>query len=287
MNMLSPKKFILLLAFAASLSACQSSSNQPVAEQKPNTLERDRQKIDDSRVLAQAPVAVLAPPPVESRVYSLKSEAAKRAVSGAAGAVMAEAEEFHTPLLDNEKYAHVDQNGVMQVAEHPVSTFSIDVDTGAYSNVRRMLNAGQLPQQDAVRIEEMINYFTYDYPLPQDKNVPFSMTTEIAPSPWNQHTHLLQIGIKGQDIATQMLPPANLVFLIDVSGSMSDANRLPLLQSALKILTKQLREQDRVAIVVYAGASGVVLEPTNDKGKFIAALNRLQAGGSTNGGGGD
>jgi Ca-activated chloride channel homolog len=119
--------------------------------------------------------------------------------------------------------------------------------------------------------------------LPQDKNIPFSVTTEIAPAPWNQHTHLLQIGIKGQDIAKQMLPPANLVFLIDVSGSMSDANRLPLLQSAMKMLTQQLRAQDRVAIVVYAGASGVVLEPTNDKAKIVAALNRLQAGGSTNG----
>ena len=196
---------------------------------------------------------------------------------------MAEASVDDSAILDNEKYAHLDQNGILQVSEHPVSTFSIDVDTGGYSNVRRMLKAGQLPQQDAVRIEEMINYFTYDYPLPQDKNVPFSVTTEIAPSPWNQHTHLLQIGIKGQDIAKQMLPPANLVFLIDVSGSMGPAERLPLLQSALKLLTKQLREQDRVAIVVYAGASGVVLEPTNDKAKILAALSRLQSGGSTNG----
>ncbi len=279
-----PNKLLIALAIVTSLAACHSSNKQPIAEQKANapyTLERDPRKQDGSHDFAQAPAAAVAP--VESRAKAVKRETAKKAAPRVAGVVMADIERSEPPLLDNEKYAHLDQNGILSVAEHPVSTFSIDVDTGGYSNVRRMLNAGQLPQQDAVRIEEMINYFAYDYPLPQDKNVPFSVTTEIAPSPWNRHTHLLQIGIKGQDIAKQMLPPANLVFLIDVSGSMSDTNRLPLLQSALKLLTKQLREQDRVAIVVYAGASGVVLEPTNDKGKILAALNRLQAGGSTNG----
>ncbi len=276
-----PTNLLIALAIVSGLAACHSSNKQPAAAQKANeafVLEHDKRKLDDSRDLAQVAAA-----PADSGARSVKREAAKVVLPSVAGAVMVEPEPFQAPLLDNEKYAHLDQNGILQVAAHPVSTFSIDVDTGAYSNVRRMLKAGQLPQQDSVRIEEMINYFTYDYPLPQDKNIPFSVTTEIAPSPWNPHTHLLQIGIKGQDIAKQILPPANLVFLIDVSGSMGDANRLPLLQSALKLLTKQLREQDRVAIVVYAGASGVVLEPTNNRAKIFAALNRLQAGGSTNG----
>ena len=123
--------------------------------------------------------------------------------------------------LNRENYAHFDDNPVKRAAEQPVSTFSIDVDTGAYANVRRFLNQGSLPPQDAVRVEEMINYFSYDYPLPKDKTRPFSVTTEIAPTPWNKDSVLLRVGIKGYDIAAQKLPPANLVFLVDVSGSMS------------------------------------------------------------------
>ena len=282
--------FLALLAILISIAACTANNKQPVAHDEGNAkAQREQDPVNRNRVdklesadLLLLPGKVAAPSPTEARPYA-KRDAAKPAATSAAGAVMAEATDEAAALLDNEKYAHLDQNGILQVTDHPVSTFSIDVDTGAYSNVRRMLKAGQLPQPDAVRIEEMINYFGYDYPLPQGKNVPFSVTTEIAPSPWNQHTHLLQIGIKGQDVAKQLLPPANLVFLIDVSGSMGPAERLPLLTSALKLLTKQLREQDRVAIVVYAGASGVVLQPTNDKAKILAALNRLQSGGSTNG----
>ena len=282
--------FLALLAILISIAACTANNKQPVAHDEGKAkAQREQDPVNKNRVdklesadLLLLPGKVAAPSPTEARPYA-KRDAAKPAATSAAGAVMAEATDEAAALLDNEKYAHLDQNGILQVTDHPVSTFSIDVDTGAYSNVRRMLKAGQLPQPDAVRIEEMINYFGYDYPLPQGKNVPFSVTTEIAPSPWNQHTHLLQIGIKGQDVAKQLLPPANLVFLIDVSGSMGPAERLPLLTSALKLLTKQLREQDRVAIVVYAGASGVVLQPTNDKAKILAALNRLQSGGSTNG----
>ncbi len=282
--------FLALLAILISIAACTANNKQPVAHDEGKAkAQREQDPVNKNRVdklesadLLLLPGKVAAPSPTEARPYA-KRDAAKPAATSAAGAVMAEATDEAAALLDNEKYAHLDQNGILQVTDHPVSTFSIDVDTGAYSNVRRMLKAGQLPQPDAVRIEEMINYFGYDYPLPQGKNVPFSVTTEIAPSPWNQHTHLLQIGIKGQDVAKQLLPPANLVFLIDVSGSMGPAERLPLLTSALKLLTKQLRQQDRVAIVVYAGASGVVLQPTNDKAKILAALNRLQSGGSTNG----
>ena len=190
--------------------------------------------------------------------------------------------------LNSENYAHFDDNPVKRASEQPVSTFSIDVDTGAYANVRRFLNQGNLPVKDAVRVEEMINYFSYDYPLPKDKARPFSVTTEIAPTPWNQDSVLLRVGLKGHDIAAEKLPPANLVFLVDVSGSMMTPDKLPLLKSGLKLLVQNLRAQDRVSLVVYAGNTGVVLEPTpgDQKGKILAALEGLSAGGSTNGGAG-
>lgn len=187
--------------------------------------------------------------------------------------------------LDRENYAHFDDNPIKRTAEHPVSTFSIDVDTGAYSNVRRMLNAGHLPRKDAVRVEEMINYFSYHYPTPENSDTPFSIHTEIAPAPWRKDAYLLHIGLKGYEQSHAQLPPANLVFLVDVSGSMRSANKLGLLKSSMKLLSKQLRAQDRISIVVYAGASGVVLEPTpgNKKATIMAALDGLTAGGSTNG----
>ncbi len=189
----------------------------------------------------------------------------------------------HEPL-DRENYQHFEDNSIKLVAENPVSTFSIDVDTGAYANVRRMINSGHLPREDAVRVEELINYFSYDYPQPEN-NQAFSVSTELSEAPWNQHAKLLHIGIKGKEIKADKLPAANLVFLVDVSGSMQAANKLGLLKSSLRLLTKQMRPQDKIALVVYAGASGVVLEPTsgNDKFKITNALNNLRAGGSTNG----
>ena len=195
---------------------------------------------------------------------------------------------FPAPNVDRENYGHFDDNPVKRAAETPVSTFSIDVDTGSYSNVRRFLNQGRLPVKDAVRVEEMLNYFSYNYPLPKDKSRPFSVTTEIAPTPWNANTHLLRIGLKGYDIAAEKLPPANLVFLVDVSGSMFSPDKLPLLKSGLKLLVQKLRAQDRVSLVVYAGNTGVVLPPTpgDQKARIMAALDGLEAGGSTNGGAG-
>jgi Ca-activated chloride channel family protein len=188
--------------------------------------------------------------------------------------------------IDRENYAHFSNNPVKLVSESPVSTFSIDVDTGSYANVRRMLGEGRLPPQDAVRIEEMINYFDYDYQGPSGRKQPFRVTAEMAPAPWNSGNRLLHIGIKGYDMDKSQLPASNLVFLIDVSGSMNSADKLGLLKSSLKMLTHQLTAKDRISIVVYAGASGVVLEPTagNQHGKIAAALDQLQAGGSTNGG---
>ncbi len=188
---------------------------------------------------------------------------------------------------NTENYATIHENGYKEVAKDPLSTFSVDVDRAAYSNVRRFLNSGQLPPVDAVRIEEMINYFNYEYNGPTN-NHPFAVHHEMAACPWNKEHYLMKIGLKGRDIPKDNLPPSNLVFLIDVSGSMSPANRLPLLKSAFHLLVEELRPQDKVSIVVYAGASGCVLEPTpgNQKQTILDALNRLQAGGSTAGGAG-
>jgi len=192
------------------------------------------------------------------------------------------------PEVNRENYANFKDNPIKNVTEQAVSTFSIDVDTGSYSNVRRMLNAGTIPQKDAVRVEEMINYFTYNYPQPNTSNPPFKVSTEIATTPWNPKTHLLHIGIKGYDIPKTNLPAANLVFLVDVSGSMDSPEKLGLLKSSLKLLTKQLTARDKISLVVYASASGLVLEPTaaNQTSKISAALDKLTAGGSTNGGAG-
>ena len=186
---------------------------------------------------------------------------------------------------NTERYQHSDENPVHLAAEQPVSTFSIDVDTGAYSNVRRFLNSGQLPPQDAVRVEEMINYFDYQYPAPTNRRTPFNVSTELAPAPWNADAWLLRIGIKGFEVKADERPPANLVFLIDVSGSMQTPVKLPLLKNAFRLLTDQLTARDRVSMVVYAGRSGVVLPPTpgDQKYKIREALDRLEAGGSTNG----
>lgn len=183
-----------------------------------------------------------------------------------------------------EQYANLPDNPVHRVAETPVSTFSVDVDTGSYANVRRFLNQGSLPPEGAVRLEEMVNYFPYSYALPSDGS-PFGVTTELAATPWNPHTQLLRIGIKASDRAVAELAPANLVFLVDVSGSMDRREGLPLVQGTLKLLVDQLRDQDRVSLVVYAGESRVVLKPTSgrDKAKIRNAIDQLTAGGSTAG----
>ncbi len=184
---------------------------------------------------------------------------------------------------DRERYAKISDNGVMLTREQPVSTFSIDVDTGSYANVRRFLNQGQLPPKDAVRTEELLNYFDYAYPQPQHRGQPLALHTEIAPTPWNLTTRLLLVGLQGYLPAER--PAANLVFLIDVSGSMAAPNKLPLLVSAFKLLTAQLGARDRVSLVTYAGNAGVVLEPTpgDQRTKILAALEQLGAGGSTQG----
>ena len=205
--------------------------------------------------------------------------------SNAMGALSMNTIRMASEPLNRENYVHFEDNAIKRVVEFPVSTFSIDVDTGSYANVRRMLNTGKLPPHNAVRTEELINYFSYQYPVRVELSAPFNLHKEIAPTPWNANTHLLHIGIKGYDLPATELPAANLVFLVDVSGSMQSANKLELLKSSLRLLTNRLGADDSVSIVVYAGASGVVLEPTSGRNKalIISALDRLTAGGYTNG----
>ncbi len=189
------------------------------------------------------------------------------------------------PPMNTESYAYIRENRFLSPLQEPLSTFSIDVDAASYSNFRRFARLGQLPPKDAVRIEEMVNYFSYSYPQPVGE-APFSITTELGSCPWAEGHQLLHIGLQGRQLPREDLPPANLVFLLDVSGSMNAPNKLPLLKSSLKLLVDQLNEKDRVSIVVYAGAAGAVLEPTpgSDKQKILGALSSLQAGGSTAGG---
>ncbi|MDO6676121.1 von Willebrand factor type A domain-containing protein [Tenacibaculum sp. 1_MG-2023] len=191
----------------------------------------------------------------------------------------------YNQIENRDSYAGRSENIFKSPVNAPLSTFSIDVNKASYSNIRRMINSGQKIPKEAVKIEEMINYFDYNYPQPKGK-YPFSITTEIVTTPWNKDTQLIRIGLKGKEYKQENLPASNLTFLIDVSGSMSDHNKLPLLKSAFKLLVNQLRERDKVAIVVYAGAAGVVLKPTsgNEKETILEALNQLEAGGSTAGG---
>lgn len=187
-----------------------------------------------------------------------------------------------------ENYAVIHENTVQKVNDEPVSTFSMDVDTAAYANVRRFIHNGNLPPRDSVRIEEMINYFSYDYPAPVSQDEAFNIITEISHTPWNSGSYLLHIGIKGYRPEPIQQPARNLVFLLDVSGSMGAPNKLPLLKKSLRLLVNQLTMRDRVAMVVYAGASGLVLPstPGNQRREIIHALENLNAGGSTNGGAG-
>lgn len=187
--------------------------------------------------------------------------------------------------FNTEEYKSLNENIFHDTKKNPLTTFSIDVDRAAYSNVRRMLNLGQFPQRDVVRIEEIINYFDYDYPQPKGE-YPVAIHTEFSDSPWNKGLKLLHIGLQAKTIPTDNLPSSNLVFLVDVSGSMNQANKLPLVKEAFKLLVNQLRPNDRVAIVVYAGAAGTVLSstPGNQTATIKDALDKLSAGGSTAGG---
>ncbi|MCK5570902.1 MAG: von Willebrand factor type A domain-containing protein, partial [Spirochaetes bacterium] len=188
---------------------------------------------------------------------------------------------------NTEEYDRIYEQPFLKALGNPLSTFSIDVDTASYSNVRRFLQGGKMPLKDAVRIEEFINYFNYDYPEPDGKT-PFSFNVEVSDCPWNEENMLIHVGLQGKKIAFENLPPNNLVFLLDVSGSMNSPVKLPLLKEALTLLIGEMRDIDRISMVVYAGAAGLVLPSTSctEKKKIINALKRLNAGGSTAGGAG-
>ncbi len=208
----------------------------------------------------------------------MKSSVAAGIVSGSP------APPYGRPPSNTEAYDRIDENPFRRVAVNPLSTFSIDVDTASYSNVRRFLNAGTLPPADAVRIEELINYFRFDY-APPKKDAPFAVTTEITACPWNPKHRLALVGLQSRALDLNAVPARNLVFLLDVSGSMSSPDKLPLVRTAMRMLVDTLTERDRIAIVVYAGASGVALPPTSGarKDTIHSAIARLEAGGSTNG----
>ncbi len=260
------------VAAAAILTACETSETGQAddAELQPITVTGSQQD-------ASAPPPAPPPPPVAA----MESRAKYGMMAGAPAPIMvAPAPEFR------DQYEDVDPNPVKLVSEEPVSTFSIDVDTASYANVRRFLEDGVLPPRDAVRIEELINYFDYTYPQPAEGEAPFSTQVNVMPSPFAEGRELIQIGIQGRDIDRDARPPINLTLLMDVSGSMFSDDKLPLAKKAIKLMLEEMEPTDTIAIVVYAGAAGEILEPTpvSDKRKIVAALEQLQAGGSTAGG---
>ena len=273
---MSSQRRTLLFASLLILTACQSG---------PRTAVENEAAADPS--LDAVSVSPTAPPPAPPAPMAGKTVASH-------GMAMRQA--LYAPMppvvmpqpANTEHYERPDDNPVRRASETPLSTFSIDVDTGSYSNVRRMLATGVRPPADAVRAEEFINYFRYGHPAPATHDVPFRVSTEFAPSPFNARRQLLMVGIKGDEVPRTTLPASNLVFLIDTSGSMMDEDKLPLVKTALRKLVPQMRASDRVSIVAYAGSAGLVLPPTpgDRHGEILAALDRLEAGGSTNGGDG-
>ncbi|WP_347486092.1 VWA domain-containing protein [Vandammella animalimorsus] len=263
-----------LLALASLLAACSGSPGGHSAS-------------SPQRESAPQPPAPLAAPAPE---YASAIDAATTTRSMAQPSVtlyatgMQPMPDVVRPRQERERYDEVKDNPVKRTAQESVSTLSLDVDTGAYANMRRFIQAGRLPPKDAVRVEELINYFPFDYPQASGAH-PFSVTTELAAAPWNPQHQLLKIGVKAVEAQASAMPPANLVFLVDVSGSMNSADKLPLVQASLRLLVERLRPQDKVSLVVYAGRTAVELEPTSgkDKQKILAAIERLQAGGSTAG----
>ena len=262
------------LATLAALAAC--GTPQPPASASP------RAETDSSLMLYKAETAS----PAAEVMYQMRSNLTAKRISAPAmvnqrSRTAAEARPLRT---DTERYQKQPENPVKAVAQEPVSTFSIDVDTGSYANVRRFLNNGRLPPKDAVRIEEIVNYFPYSYPLPSDGR-PFAVHTQTVDSPWQPEAKLVKIGIQAQDTAKKNLPPANLVFLVDVSGSMTDPDKLPLVKKTLRILTEQLRPQDKITLITYASGEQLVLPPTSgkDKDTILRAVNALEAGGATSG----
>ncbi|MCC6919268.1 MAG: VWA domain-containing protein [Alphaproteobacteria bacterium] len=272
----------LMPALLLSVSALAACSPLSTAENK---------RGDDRVGTPIEPAPAPAPTTLPAQTVDKAEASAGRAVKMRAAPSVADTNAYGgyayvPPPTNTERYEDATPNPVKIVAEDPVSTFSADVDTASYANVRRFLTDGTLPPKDAVRIEEMVNYFDYAYAVPDTKEKPFAPTVAVYPTPWNTGTQILHVGIQGYGLPQGERPPSNLVFLIDVSGSMGEPNKLPLVQKALSMLAKEMTAQDRISIVAYAGNAGVVLEPTSgsDTAKIIQAINNLQSGGSTAGG---
>ena len=266
-NIPARKHFLLNITTVltiAALTACQPASPSYESGMQKNSAAKKDLTLDgaaEKPIPAEAPAAVAYSP---AAVYDVQETAPH--------------------VTNTERYQKQPDQPVKAVAQEPVSTFSIDVDTGSYANVRRFLSDGGLPPEDAVRIEEIVNYFPYSYPLPTGTH-PFAIHTQTVDSPWQPEAKLIKIGIQAQDLAKKELPPANLVFLVDVSGSMDEPDKLPLVKKTLRILTEQLRPQDKVTLITYADGEALVLPPTSgdNKDEILRAINKLQAGGSTAG----
>ena len=266
-NIPARKHFLLNITTVltvAALTACQPASPSYESGMQKNSAAKKDLALDgaaEKPIPAEAPAAVAYSP---AAVYDVQETAPH--------------------VTNTERYQKQPDQPVKAVAQEPVSTFSIDVDTGSYANVRRFLNDGGLPPEDAVRIEEIVNYFPYSYPLPTGTH-PFAIHTQTVDSPWQPEAKLIKIGIQTQDLAKKELPPANLVFLVDISGSMNSPEKLPLVKKTLRILTEQLRPQDKVTLITYASGEELVLPPTSGRNKdeILRAINKLQAGGATAG----
>ncbi len=272
-----------LLLIGVFLASCQQKTTEyePVSRMKSHPNEKPTAMPKDGEV-AEAPQKLLPPPPPPPPALEESVEEEIDIAFDDIGLGVDKDVDF-----SQEDYSKIVENAFMNPKDEPLSTFSIDVDNASYSNVRRMLNYGTMPNPNAVRIEEMVNYFTYDYPQPQGEH-PFSINTEVNECPWNADHQLLHVGLQGYKVDFEQAPANNLVFLLDVSGSMNSPGKLPLVKESMEMILEELREEDRVAIVVYAGAAGLVLPSTSasDKGRIMAAIDELSAGGSTAGGAG-
>lgn len=284
----APAEEMIVTADASSELKKVKSEMAPARKAADSVMEKEAVMASSAPAGASGALSGAAPQMMADRAI-VAPMAPSPVIGGSANAlpVVAEPQPYYQPQQEfgSDKFRTVEENPIKAVKTEPVSTFSIDVDTASYSYARSSLDMGVLPQKDSIRVEEMVNYFDYAYPLPATKDQPFSTNVVVKPSPWGDGKKLMTIGIKGYDIPKTQLPNSNLVFLLDVSGSMSEPNKLPLLKQSITMLLDTLKPTDTISIVVYAGATGTVLQPTKvaDKTTILTALNNLQAGGSTAG----
>ena len=280
---------LLLAALLVVLAGC-TTTRQPATGASPRQGQaahaaRPTPPVGERDANRPSAMPLPAPPPPPPRMMAPSPSAKAQVAHGMALAARGPATRWYGTPPDREHYAHYRDNPVQLVSEHPVSTFGLDVDTGSYTNVRRMLEHGRLPPADAVRAEAFINYFDYGYAPPATRETPFSVTAEVAPASWNRRHRLLLVGVQGYHVPARDIPAVNLVFLVDTSGSMASPDKLPLLKATLRQIVPRLRHRDRVAIVTYAGSAGLALPctPGDAHARILAAIDAMQARGSTNG----